>query len=78
MIIVKTPLRLSFVGGGSDMKDFYSKSDGMVVSCAIDKFVYAIVKERFDDMIYINYSHKPTVTIHALFLTFLCKEVRAN
>lgn len=61
MIIVKTPLRLSFVGGGSDMKAFYVKKDGMVLSSAIDKFVYAIVKERFDDMIYINYSKKECV-----------------
>jgi D-glycero-alpha-D-manno-heptose-7-phosphate kinase len=61
MIIVKTPLRISFVGGGSDMKRFYEKSVGMVVCTAIDKFVYAIVKERFDDMIYINYSKKECV-----------------
>jgi D-glycero-alpha-D-manno-heptose-7-phosphate kinase len=43
------------------MKRFYEKSDGMVVCTAIDKFVYAIVKERFDDMIYINYSKKECV-----------------
>jgi D-glycero-alpha-D-manno-heptose-7-phosphate kinase len=61
MIIVKTPLRVSFVGGGSDMKDFYDRADGKVVCTAIDKFVYAIVKERFDDMIYINYSRKECV-----------------
>ena len=61
MIIVKTPLRLSFVGGGSDIKAFYSHQDGCVVCTAIDKFVYAIVKERFDDMIYINYSKKECV-----------------
>jgi len=61
MIIVKTPLRISFVGGGSDMQDFYSKKTGKVVCTAIDKFVYAIVKERFDDMIYINYSKKECV-----------------
>ena len=61
MIIVKTPLRISFVGGGSDMKRFYERSDGKVVCTAIDKFVYAIVKERFDDMIYINYSKKECV-----------------
>jgi D-glycero-alpha-D-manno-heptose-7-phosphate kinase len=61
MIVVRTPLRLSFVGGGSDMKGFYEKKDGMVVSTAIDKFVYAIVKERFDDMIFINYSQKECV-----------------
>ncbi len=61
MIIVKTPLRVSFIGGGSDMKAFYDHKPGMVVSTAIDKFVYAIVKERFDEMIYINYSKKECV-----------------
>lgn len=61
MIIVKTPLRLSFVGGGSDIKDFYSRHTGQVICTAIDKFVYAIVKERFDDLIYINYSKKECV-----------------
>jgi D-glycero-alpha-D-manno-heptose-7-phosphate kinase len=61
MIIVKTPLRLSFVGGGSDIKEFYIKTGGRVVCSAIDKFVYAIVQERFDDMIYINYSKKECV-----------------
>lgn len=61
MIIVRTPLRLSFVGGGSDLKAFYEKRDGIVISSAIDKFVYVIVKERFDDKIYINYSKKEIV-----------------
>jgi len=61
MIIVKTPLRISFVGGGSDMPDYYKQADGSVVCTAIDKFVYAIVKARFDDMIYINYSRKECV-----------------
>ncbi|VEN74296.1 GHMP kinase [Candidatus Desulfarcum epimagneticum] len=62
MVIVKTPLRVSFAGGGSDMADFYLKEPGKVVSAAIDKFVYAIVKERFDDDIYINYSRKECVS----------------
>jgi len=61
MIVVKTPLRLSFVGGGSDMPDFCEHKEGKVISSAIDKFVFAIVKERFDDMIYINYSKKECV-----------------
>lgn len=61
MIVVKTPLRISFVGGGSDIKAFYDHHEGQVVCTAIDKFVYAIVKERFDDLIYINYSKKETV-----------------
>ena len=61
MVIVKTPLRLSFVGGGSDIKDYYQQKTGKVICTAIDKFVYAIVKERFDDLIYINYSKKECV-----------------
>jgi len=61
MIIVRTPLRLSFVGGGSDLKSFYSQSEGKVISSAIDKFVYVIIKERFDEKIYLNYSKKECV-----------------
>ena len=61
MIIVRAPLRLSFVGGGSDLKAFYEQRDGMVISSAVDKFVYVIVKERFDDKIYINYSKKECI-----------------
>ena len=72
MIVVRTPLRLSFVGGGSDMKGFYEKKDGMVVSTAIDKFVYAIVKERFDDMIFINYSQKECVNHVSGIICKLC------
>ena len=74
MVIVKTPLRISFVGGGSDMKSFYEKQDGAVVSTAIDKFVYAIVKERFDDMIYINYSQKECVEDISLIQHDLVRE----
>ncbi|MDY0161817.1 GHMP kinase [Desulfobotulus sp.] len=61
MIIAQTPLRLSFVGGGSDMRAFYERQDGAVICTAIDKYVYAIVKERFDEDIYLNYSEKERV-----------------
>lgn len=61
MIISQTPLRISFVGGGTDLKSFYQDEDGMVLSSAIDKYVYVIVKERFDNKIYINYSIKEIV-----------------
>jgi len=61
VIIVQTPLRISFLGGGSDFKDFYARHGGAVLSTAIDKSVFVIVKERFDDMIYINYSKKEIV-----------------
>ena len=56
MIITQTPLRISFVGGGTDFADFYSREDGSVVSTAIDKYVYVIVKERFDHKIYLKWS----------------------
>ena len=58
MIISQTPLRISLVGGGTDLKDYWKIEEGKVLSSAIDKYVYVIIKERFDDMIYINYSKK--------------------
>lgn len=61
MIITQTPLRVSFAGGGTDFRDFYQEHGGCVVSSAIDKFVYCVVKERFDDKIYVNYSKKEIV-----------------
>jgi len=54
MIITKTPLRISFVGGGTDIRRFYKQYGGMVLSTAINKYVYVVVKKRFDDRIYIG------------------------
>jgi D-glycero-alpha-D-manno-heptose-7-phosphate kinase len=56
MIISKTPLRMSFVGGGSDLPVFYRKFGGAVVSTAINKFVYVTVNKKFDDRIRVSYS----------------------
>ena len=56
MIISKTPLRMSFVGGGSDLPVFYRKFGGAVVSTAINKFVYVTVNQKFDDRIRLSYS----------------------
>ena len=61
MIITQTPLRVSFVGGGTDLKGFYSQEPGHVLSAAIDKYVFVIVKERFDDKIVLNYTRKEIV-----------------
>lgn len=61
MIITQTPLRVSFLGGGTDLPDFYRRDGGAVLSSAIDKYVFVIVKERFDDKIYVNYSRKEIV-----------------
>ncbi|MEK9789292.1 MAG: GHMP kinase, partial [Candidatus Woesearchaeota archaeon] len=62
MIISKTPLRISFVGGGSDLPAYYKKNTGSVISTTINKYVYVIVKKRFDNKIYINYSKKEIVS----------------
>lgn len=56
MIISRTPLRISFAGGGSDLAVYYRKSHGSVVSTAIDKYVYITVNNKFDDLIRVSYS----------------------
>jgi len=61
MIISQTPLRISFVGGGTDISNYYHIQDGMVISSTINKYVYVIVKERFDDLIVLNYTKKEII-----------------
>jgi len=61
MIISQTPLRVSLAGGGTDLASFYQQEEGWVLSSAIDKYIFVIVKERFDEKIYINYSKKEIV-----------------
>lgn len=61
MIITQTPLRVSLLGGGTDFKEFYEENGGCVLTMAIDRYVYCIVKERFDKKIYVNYSVKEIV-----------------
>jgi len=56
MIISRTPLRMSFVGGGSDLPSFYRKHGGAVVSTAINKFVYITLNEKFDHRVRVSYS----------------------
>lgn len=61
MIITQTPLRMSFVGGGTDLRSYYAHEDGRVCSTVIDKYIYVIVKERFDDRIVLAWSKKENV-----------------
>ena len=46
MIITRTPFRVSFFGGGTDLRSFYSKTNGEVLSAAIDKYLYVVVKKK--------------------------------
>jgi len=61
MIISKTPLRISLIGGGTDLKDFYKNNLGRVISTTIDKYIYVIIKERFDDLIVLHYTENEIV-----------------
>jgi D-glycero-alpha-D-manno-heptose-7-phosphate kinase len=45
MIVTKTPLRISFFGGGSDIPAYYNKHDGMVISTSIDKHIYIALQK---------------------------------
>jgi len=46
MIIARTPFRVSFSGGGTDLRKFYSKEDGRVLSTTIDKYLFVAVKQQ--------------------------------
>lgn len=61
MIIVQTPLRVSFFGGGTDFPSFFMEEGGCVLSSAIDKFIYLTVKERFDDKLRVGYTRTEMV-----------------
>ena len=61
MIVSKTPFRMSFVGGGSDLPGFYREEMGAVVSTAIDKYMYIAVNRKFDQKIRISYSRTEEV-----------------
>jgi len=56
LIIVQTPLRISFFGGGTDFPSYFRREGGCVLSTAIDKYVYVTIKQRFDDLIRIGYT----------------------
>jgi D-glycero-alpha-D-manno-heptose-7-phosphate kinase len=61
LIGVRTPFRISFAGGGSDLPSFYSKQPGCVLSTSIDKYMYIFVHRFFDDRIQVKYSRTELV-----------------
>jgi D-glycero-alpha-D-manno-heptose-7-phosphate kinase len=56
LIITQTPLRISFFGGGTDFREFFLQEGGCVISSAIDRYIFVIIKRRFDDRIRIGYT----------------------
>lgn len=61
MIVTETPLRISFAGGGTDLPEYYREHGGCVLNCAINKYIYIIVKERYDDKIYVGATNREIV-----------------
>lgn len=64
MVMTRTPVRVSFAGGGTDIPDFYRIDGGAVLSATVDKYVYVTVKrhsELFNEPIRINYSQTEQV-----------------
>lgn len=56
MIIVQSPLRISLFGGGTDFPDYYLREGGCVLSTAIDKYIFVVIKQRFDAKLRIGYT----------------------
>lgn len=61
MIIVQTPLRISFFGGGTDFPSFYCTEGGAVLTSAIDKYIFLTIKERFDKLLRVGYTRTEMV-----------------
>ena len=62
MIISQTPLRVSFLGGGSDLPSYYRQFGGGVLSTAIDQSIYVTVSKKFDDAVRVSYSRTEEVS----------------
>jgi D-glycero-alpha-D-manno-heptose-7-phosphate kinase len=56
MIVSRAPLRMSFVGGGSDLPSYYRQKGGAVLSTSVDKYMYVTINKKFDNDIRLSYS----------------------
>jgi len=61
VIISRTPFRVSFAGGGTDLRAFYGEEPGAVTSVTIDRYMYITVNRRFDDTLRVSYSRTEIV-----------------
>ncbi|MBR1598074.1 MAG: GHMP kinase [Lachnospiraceae bacterium] len=76
MIITKTPFRISFAGGGSDLPDFYRKHGGCVVSTSINRYMYISTHPYFDEgMTSLKYSRTETVDSLDKIEHSICRQV---
>ncbi|MDB2524204.1 hypothetical protein N9X35_02870 [Amylibacter sp.] len=75
MIITRTPLRMSFVGGGSDIESYYRENGGAVLSTTIDRYVYINLHSSFGKNVRIAYSKVEDVDNFSLVEHPLVREV---
>jgi D-glycero-alpha-D-manno-heptose-7-phosphate kinase len=62
VIISRTPFRISFTGGGTDLAEFYRHERGEVLATSINKYMYITVNPRFDHTIRVSYSRTEIVS----------------
>jgi len=74
MIISRTPLRISLVGGGTDMPEFFRYEPGAVVSFTIDKYITVCVADKFDGSTRVSYSKTENVARPKLIKHDLVRE----
>jgi len=61
MIVSRTPFRISFFGGGSDLEAYYRRRPGAVIAMAISRYMYVAVNRRFDHSIRVSYTRTEIV-----------------
>lgn len=62
MIIVRSPLRITLGGGGTDLASYYHDHEGFLLAAAINKYVYVTVMRPFTEGIYLKYSELEQTT----------------
>ena len=83
MIIVRSPLRISIGGGGTDIPSYYKEKESFFISAAINKYVYVTITRPFQEGIYLKYSkiekkNKIIDIDHKIIREVLKKELKGN
>ena len=83
MIIIRSPLRISIGGGGTDIPSYYEKKGGFFISAAINKYVFVTITEPFEKGIYLKYSQiEKTKNVknikHKIIREVLKNEIKKN
>ena len=77
MIIVQTPLRISFFGGGTDFPSYFQSEGGCVLTTSIDKYIFVTVKSRFDEKLRVGYTKTEMVDhVDELQHELICEALR--